>query len=133
MSTTSPREESEMTTNQERVHALISSAIDTLALDPTAPWFERELPKVAHALADAGLLMADLPEPHTVDRYPGSVCWEVCTDPSVAERRHVGVRVDHTRRIKVNIVGEVSPTEAREAAYALLAAADYAEQEQENG
>ena len=88
--------------------------------------------EAAHSLADAGRLMPDLPAPHTVDRYPGSVCWEVCTDPSAAARRHVGVRVDHMHRIKTNITGEVTPDEAREAAYSLIAAANYAEQEQDN-
>lgn len=115
-----------MTTNKERAEKAIQELTGTGELGKNAAQ------AIAQSLADAGLLMPDLPAPRMVDRYPGSVCWKVCTDPTAAARRHIGVRVDHAHRIKLNVVGESLPTEAREAAYALLAAADYAEQEQGN-
>lgn len=120
-----------MTTNTERAIKIIDAE---LAKDPEVyeALFGDEPAAIIYKLQDDNLMIPDPPEPHTVDRYPGSACWEVCTDPSAAARRHVGVRVDHMSRIKVNIVGEVSPAEAREAAYALIAAANYEEQEQDN-
>lgn len=116
-----------MTTNIDLAAEVMREAHDKPHWSPM-----HRFDNIAQALADAGLLMPDLPAPRTVDRYPGSVCWEVCTDPTVAARRHIGVRVDHSHKIKVNIVGESTPAEAREAAYALLAAATHAEQEQSN-
>lgn len=121
-----------MTTSIERIAEIID---DELSKDPEVydALFGDEHVAISHRLRDDGRLMPDLPAPRTVDRYPGSVCWEMCADPTVAARRHVGVRVDHMRRIMANIAGEVTPDEAREAAYVLLAAADYVEQEQGHG
>lgn len=79
----------------------------------------------AQALADAGLLMPDLPEPVQDDNFLNSSVWNVRTPCE-----HVGVRIIRGK-IRSSIVGTYGTEEAREAALALLAAADYAERNQE--
>lgn len=77
------------------------------------------------ALAKAGLLTPDLPEANDLDiSAPDEKLWLPCgpTGPSVWARPGGRVRV---RRIEP---GELTPAEARGVAYALLAAAQYAEE-----
>lgn len=66
MSTTSPREESEMTTNIERAEEIMSE------------WAEvkRFAPEIAQQMANANppVIMPDLPEPETVN---GQTVWRV--------------------------------------------------------
>lgn len=79
--------------------------------------------EVVRALDADGHLLPDLPEPEENDHY-GSDVWSVRTP-----HEHVGVR-QNMGRIQSSIVGTYGPEEAREAAYALLAAADHAERPQ---
>ena len=79
------------------------------------------------ALAKAGLLTPDLPEANDLDiSAPDEKLWLPCgpTGPSAWARPGGRVRV---RRIEP---GDLTPDEARGVAYALLAAAQYAEQEE---
>ena len=79
------------------------------------------------ALQAAGLLMPDLPEPEVRHLE------EVNTDVLAWKSDHIEVGV-YKNRIAMDDPAEdsMSPVEARELAYALLAAADYAEKEQNN-
>lgn len=103
-----------MTNIDRATHAINETYADEYVKPHMTP------PKVAQALADAGLLMPDLPEPEEEDYY-GSNVWRVRTP-----HEHVGVR-QIGGYIQSSIVGTYGPEEAREAALALLAAADYAE------
>ena len=78
------------------------------------------------ALEAAGLLMPDLPEPEVRHLE------EVNTDVLAWKSDHIEVGV-YKNRIAMDdpAEGSMSPVEARELAYALLAAADYAEKEQD--
>ena len=139
-----------MTTNQDR-------ALETMIAARYAKWPVEELPEghdertvkahqglvkelydltveeytvLAQALADAGLLAPDLPEPEDIDRFPGSKCWQLSPYRSPRPSSHVAVRLTHDGLIKVNLTGELdSPLQLREAAAALLAAAAHTNQE----
>lgn len=77
-------------------------------------------PKVAAALADAGLLAPDLPGPSGYNA--GLPWWGACdTEVRPAGYEHRIICTDE------NGPWETSAADAREFAYALLAAADYAE------
>lgn len=82
-------------------------------------------PKVAQALADEGLLMPDLPEP-TRWKQNEEPEWDAC-DTTVSPAGHGGriIVEDSDGRWKA------SAEDIRDLAYALLAAADYAERNQE--
>ena len=82
---------------------------------------------MANALKTAGLLMPGLPEPEVRHLE------EVNTDVLAWKSDHIEVGV-YKNRIAMDDPAEdsMSPVEARELAYALLAAADYAEKEQNN-
>lgn len=82
----------------------------------------------AQALADAGLLAPDLPEPNDESIFvPNGKGWLFggLYGPSV--------RTAPDSRIMVQRIepGDLTPEEAREVAYALLAAANYAEEKQQ--
>ena len=79
------------------------------------------------ALQAAGLLMPDLPEPEVRHLE------EVNTDVLAWKSDHIEVGV-YKNRIAMDDPpkGSMSPAEARELAHTLLAAADYAEKEQDN-
>ena len=83
---------------------------------------------IAQALADAGLLAPDLPEPDKTGILVQDARWWLLggpDDPSVWAAPDSPVMV---QRIEP---GELTPDEAREVAHALLAAADYSEGNQE--
>ena len=79
------------------------------------------------ALEAAGLLMPDLPKPEVRHLE------EVNTDVLAWKSDHIEVGV-YKNQIAMDDPrkGSMSPAEARELAYALLAAADYAEKERGN-
>lgn len=125
-----------MTTNQERAAKVIAFAGAVCGLcerfpdDPLSdcPDCERCINGYVEELADAGLLMPDLPEPEEIDRYYGSKCWQLA--PYVYKTRypHVAIRIDHHGHIKINLSGEVeSSRQLREIAHAALAAAECAD------
>lgn len=100
-----------MTTNIERAEKAIQELTGTGALGKNAAQ------AIAQSLANAGLLMADLPEPDDGE-------WE--------EGRSV-ISVDDEGFILPSINSRPThPERARRIAYALLAAANHAEQEQDN-
>lgn len=79
---------------------------------------------VAHELTAAGLLAPDLPEPNDPAIFvPNGKGWLPCgpDDPSVWTAPDSVIIV---QRIEP---GNLTPNEARQVAYALLAAADYSE------
>lgn len=73
------------------------------------------------ALADAGLLMPDLPEPDVV-KLNGDIKYFAGEGKQVSFDKR-------SEWIQVMLNGPLLPTESRELAYALLAAAGYAEKE----
>ena len=92
-------------------------------LDNNTDWAAQNL---AGDLNQAGLLAIDLPEPNDLDiSARDEKLWLPCgpTGPSVWARPGGRVRV---RRIEP---GDLTPEEARGVAYALLAAANYSEEE----
>lgn len=108
-----------MTTNIERTAAAIREAFNAMSPSITLNGAETV---IAQALADAGLLMPDLPEPD-MRRVSGTSFW--CEGDLYAHRgsRKVRLQVEDSR---------MSSDEARAIAFGLLAAADHAEQEQGN-
>ena len=116
-----------MTTNQDRAAEVIGQAYQQ-AMESDTPSAWRG--SIAQALADAGLLTPDLPEPEDIDRFPGSKCWQLSPYRSPRPSSHVAVRLTHDDLIKVNLTGELdSPLQLREVAAALLAAAAHTHQE----
>ena len=78
------------------------------------------------ALQAAGLLMPDLPEANDPGIFvPGGKGWRM-GDVSVWTAPDSPVMVQNVEP------GDLSPASSRQLAYALLAAADYAEKEQDN-
>ena len=78
------------------------------------------------ALAAAGLLASDLPEANDPGIFvPGGKGWRM-GDVSVWTEPDSPVMVQNVEP------GDLSPASSRQLAYALLAAADYAEKEQNN-
>lgn len=65
-----------------------------------------------------------LPDPIALERFPGSLCWEV------PPRQHVGVRITPGGQIKICLSGELTPEDARKLAHALSAAANHREEHQ---
>lgn len=86
---------------------------------------EYDAETAAERLAEAGLLAPDLPEPNDPAIFvPNGKGWLPCgpDDPSVWTAPDSVIIV---QRIEP---GNLTPNEARQVAYALLAAADYAEE-----
>lgn len=83
--------------------------------------------RIADALADAGLLATDLPEENDLDIFAseGKEWIQVCSDVP-----HVWAAPDGLVMVQRIGPGELTPTEAREVAYALLLAADYSEEQE---
>lgn len=117
-----------MTTNTERVAAEIRRVDGNHTLGAGA---------LAEALADAGLIMPDLPAP----AYEGSTTWCV---PGEHEWQTDTYKGEVMLEVDVEEAGNFCPStvtktwfmqrdEARALAMALLAAADYAERGQGNG
>lgn len=106
-------------TNQKRAAEVIEEAMGEVAMG-----YPSMLPEIAQALADAGLLMIDLPEPQFdhIDRWESS-----------------GVSLFRGRRtLELYVAADygdlpetLEPDEARDTALALLAAANYIERNQE--
>lgn len=109
-----------MTTNIERAAEVIRRVDGNHTLGAGA---------LAEALADAGRLMADLPEPvitHLEDVGVDLPIWET-------ENYAVGCLPGYGITIETPSHGNpTTPEETRKVAYALLAAANYVEQEQDN-
>lgn len=118
-----------MTTNTDRAADLIADATIPLGTS-VARGIDRAI-LAAQTLADAGLLMPDLPGPYVgeesgiADWY--ATGWEISFYP--APNTHEIVIENRNRLGKPY---RIHPTNAKEFAYALLAAANYAEQEQGN-
>lgn len=78
-----------------------------------------EAERLANALADAGLLAPDLPKPSPGP--DGALLWN--SETVWIEDDEVAVYIDITESF-----GWMTPNEARQLAYALLAAANYSEE-----
>lgn len=76
------------------------------------------------ALADAGLLTPDLPEPDEADFVPGGKGWL----PGGPHGPSIWTAPDSRIMVQRLEPGDLTPDEAREVAHALLAAANYAEE-----
>ena len=113
-----------MTTNQERAQQIIAKWIDdNLPYSEGHVWADEA---IAEALADAGLLMPDLPEPRDIGG-------NIACFPR-------GVEVWPRRTVRVYLADDywqgearLTPQEARAYGEELIAAANHAEQEQDHG
>lgn len=83
----------------------------------------REPECIAQDLADAGLLAPDLPEPDEANFVPDGKGWL----PGGPHGPSIWTAPDSTVMVQRVEPGDLTPDEAREAAHALLAAADYSE------
>lgn len=112
-----------MTTNIERAAEILEEWTDR-------SWglAEDNADAAAQTLADAGLLMPDLPEPNEKGFW---IPFEENQDEYFEMWVSIpgSLKVDGSRRWRKRL----TPENARSIAFALLAAADHAEQEQGNG
>lgn len=109
-----------MTTNIDRAAEIIEDLIDEPHMYPDGGMPDA----AAQALADDRLLMPDLPEP-TIWRSGKEPRWIACDteiEPAGYEQRVLVHDVD--------ISWDIGADDARDLAYALLAAADYTERNQ---
>lgn len=110
-----------MTNIDKAADLLYQRSKELLGVDSDAA--HRACKEHAQALADAGLLATDLPEENDLDIFAseGKEWIQVCSDVP-----HVWAAPDGLVMVQRIGPGELTPTEAREVAYALLAAAQYA-------
>lgn len=110
-----------MTTNIERVAATIREAFNAMSPSITLGGAETV---IAQALADAGLLMPDLPEPYSQDE--SSTSWLLNGDVGVKVNPRCAVIIEHMD------VGwfALPPEDASRFADMIKAATNHAEQEQ---
>ncbi|WP_293954945.1 hypothetical protein [uncultured Corynebacterium sp.] len=122
-----------MTTNAQKAQLIVGGVIDRLTTDKSGvPVATR----ITQALADAGLLMPDMQEP----AYEGSTTWYVPGEHEWATDTYKGkvmleVDIEEADNFGTSTVTKtwfMQRDEARTLAMAILAASNYAEQEQSN-
>mgnify|MGYP006995033306 CR=1 FL=1 len=97
-------------------------AADVIRAHGTDPCREPEC--IAQDLADEGLLAPDLPEPDEADFVPGGKGWL----PGGPHGPSIWTAPDSTVMVQRIEPGDLTPAEARKVAHALLAAANYTEE-----
>lgn len=97
-----------------------SKAAELIGQDLARPLSER----LADNLAEAGLLAPDLPQPEF--GFDGGACWLDSENASVESHYFAD---SGESIITAGVAYDLTPTEAKQLAYALLAAAQWAEKE----